>query len=272
MLQQQLDRYLGYLAQDRENINLLLNISDAYRVLNDFERSKHYLDQAKEYINQPEDLAFHEARLLHHVGELDQAILLLEQSIKNPETLGLLALLHFDNNSIEKAELTSNEALTLQPTQSNGLLVQLLIKALNHEVTIHEVQDLLESQPNESRLWYVLGTTQLNQLNCLAAEEAFLKATNIHPEFYDCWICLGWCYLLQDNLNAAEAIYQNALNLDPEQAEGYAGLAIVNILQNKITEGESYLKQAENIDPNNFYVDFARKLIFDSDRMPCFNR
>ena len=326
--QEKLQRHLGYLEQDNNNVTLLLAISDLYRQLRDGNGAQRYLDEAKRLSTQPfwahqgllhldlkqidpakyaltqalieEDtptnryqLAFClylnrdfndalavlnapdnplsnsaillKAKILHHLQQADEAIVILEQLIitqnSDAETLGLLALLHFDNNSIDRAEFLSTQALAINAADSNGQLVRILLKTLGNDVTIEEIESLLTIMPEESRLWFALGTTEMRDMNFSAAEIAFAKATQIGPEFYDGWISLGWCHLLQDNLDKAETTYQQAVKIDADDADGWGGLALVNALRGNSTEAKQWLEKTRPSDSECFLAAVTQIII-----------
>lgn len=260
-----LQRHLTYLEQDSQNVNLLLSISDCYWQMGDFSSAQDYLQAAKKYSANPHELIHLEAKLLHQNQQLDEAIALLEKAIpycdNNADALGLLALLYFDNNDELNAREITNKTLSLEPNHPNGLLVNLLLKSLHNEATPDEIESLLKLHPQESRLWFVLGTTQLRLMNCPEAEQAFTQVTQLDPEFYDSWICLGWCHQLQNNLEAAENAYQFAINLHNNRADGFEGLAVVKALQNKLSDATNLLSQTNQQDPESFFAKFTQMLL-----------
>lgn len=239
MLQQKLQRHLRYLEQDPCNIHLLLTVSDCYWQSGDVTSAHHYLETAKQYTPDPFRLAYQEARLLHHLQRIDDAIALLEQSIAHgnadADVMGLLALLYFDNHEEAKAASAAEKTGLLDPNHPNARLVRLLLKALQNDASVEEIESLLESHPQESRLWFILGTTRLRLMNCTAAITAFRQAAQIHLQFYDNWIALGNCYLLQHHFEAAEAAYRQAIAIDPDRADGLEGLEVVRTVQLKRT-------------------------------------
>jgi len=328
-LQETLQRHLGYLQQDKNNVTLLMTISDYYRQLKDWGSAQQYLDTAKQfskqtywayqgllyldagelnlakeafiqalaeedtpanryqlaycfYLNREFSLALNtlnspqqssvdcssellKAKILHHLQRSDEAISLLEQLIihhdANAELAGLLALLYFDTNELEQAKLVSNKALALNAENSEGQLVRLLLKTLKNEVSLEEIETLLLRIPDECRLWFALGATQLRHLNFFAAERAFSRATELWPSFYDSWINSGWCHLLQDNLDKSEKAYQQAVVIDAERAEGWGGLALVNALRANMVEAKKWLKKTRELDSGCFLVTLTQLII-----------
>lgn len=232
-LQEKLTRHQAYLNQDQNNPNLLLTV------------------------------ALLKAQILHHEQKINEAITLLEQ-LDHPssaEATGLLALLHFDNQDTLKAELYTKKTLTLNPTNYEAQLVQMLLKALKNQATLDEINALIHINPQDSRLWFALGSTQMRHLDITAAEQAFSQATQIWPDFYDAWICTGWCHLLQNNLDKAETAYKQAQNIDNQSADGWAGIALVNALRNNMAEAEIQLQQSDKLEPTCFLAEITRIIL-----------
>lgn len=269
MPHQKLQRHLCYLEQDPHNVNLLLTVSECYRQLGEFTIAHRYLDEAKSHASHPDHFVYLEARLLHHLQRIDDAIALIEQSHTplDANTMGLLALLHVENDNETKAQTALNATLALDPHHPNGQLVRVLLKSLHNDASVDEIESLLESHPQESRLWYILGTTQLRLMNCPAAEQAFHQAARIHPQFYDNWICLGWCGLLQNHLDTAENAYHQAIAIDPDRADGFGGLAAVYASRHQVTEATYWLSQAEERDDECFNAKMTRMMLAQT--KPC---
>ncbi len=200
-MSEKLQRYLGYLNQDKTNASLLLAT----------------------------------ARILHNLEKLDEAITLIMQLAHhhdaNADLAGLLALLHFDNQNAELAEFYSNKALALNSESHEGQLVRLLLKALEHQATPIEIETLLEKNPNESRLLFALGSAYMHHRNLPAAEEAFLRALELAPNFYELWISIGMCHVLQNNWNKAEQAYRQAITMNQNRTDGYNGMALIKALR-----------------------------------------
>ncbi len=305
-----LQRYLDYLPQDKNNANLLLNISGCYRLLGDFESAQNYLkdvidisgkphwteqgilhlnsnelfyakeafmhafaeedapaqrlnlsyclyvneeyEEALDLLNYADDYAvydtyFLKAKILHHLQRVDEAIVLLDHLVNineaDSDVFGLLGLLHFDSNNIDQAQLFCTRSLELNPKDRAGCLVQVLLKALRKEATVSELEALLSEHPNECRLWFALGATQMQTMNIIAAEQAFFQALEVWPNFYDCLISLAWCQIFKNDLDKAMQIYKRAVELDAEGADGWGGLALVHALENNDVEAQRLLEK-----------------------------
>lgn len=235
LLQEKLDRYLVYLEQDTNNPHLLLTTG------------------------------LLKAEILHHTHHLSEAIELLEALLLDyqscAEITGLLSLLYFDNQNTVKAESYSKQTLLIDPTNYEAKLVRLLLQTLENNASADEINALIQKEPLDSRLWFILGSTQMRDMNIAAAEHAFMQATTIAPNFYDSWICSGWCYLLQNNLDKATHAYQQARHLDSEAAEGWGGSAIIHALQHQMPEAQRDLEKTESLDSTCFLAKITRLIM-----------
>ncbi|MFC3909496.1 tetratricopeptide repeat protein [Legionella dresdenensis] len=225
-------------------------------------------EQALAVINQIPEQQKHEsgeflrARILYALRFMKEAIFVLE-SLYNPEDaaiIGLLAILHFDNGNAEKAHKYSEQALALNPENFEATLTSVLLRTLDKQATASEVEELIVSYPQESRLWFALGTIYMTNMKLPAAEKAFLQAAKYHPEFYDNWISLGWCYLLQDNITQAKNAYGNALKLS-DAADGWGGLAVVHALTGNFADAESAIQKTRTSDLHCFLAAIAEVII-----------
>jgi len=67
---------------------------------------------------------------------------------------------------------------------------------------------------NSAELYYNLGASHMELGNCLQAQDAFLAALNLDPNYSDALACLGQIYFQQDNLPKALESLEKALSLD----------------------------------------------------------
>ena len=174
---------------------------------------------------------------------------------------GLLALLHFDNDDAEKADFFSKKALILNPAHYEAQLVRMLLRALHNKATIPEIEALIAINPQDSRLWFALGSKHMSTLNLPAAEHAFLQSTIIWPHFYHSWICTAWCHLLQNKIEEAHIAYQQAINIDSNAADGWGGLALIYALRHNMTEANIRLQTSDRLDPACFLASVTRIIL-----------
>lgn len=328
-MQDKLQRYLGYLEQDKENIELILNVSFLYLKTGEWALAQQYLDEAKRLSGQlfltkqgiiyletqqidlaketfvqafaeektlescynlafclylsrdfkaalsilnnadqeqlPEEILLLKVKILLYLQEADEAIELLEHLHKinehAAEVSGLLALLHFDMNNSEQAETMMRKSLADNPNQYEALLVEVLLRTLNNESTIAEIESLLSVNPDECRLYFALGTLYLRNMNIDLAAEAFYKTTQIWPYFYDGWVSLGWCALYQNRVEDAESAFQQASEIKAQDADSWGGLALVHAMNNNFQKSEELVEKAFALDEHCVLANMAQILI-----------
>jgi tetratricopeptide (TPR) repeat protein len=323
--QEKLDRYLSFLNEDENNLNLLLDISYLYLEMNNVTKAQEYLDKAKtldmeschaqqgliclkrkepneaiecfqsalknnnsdellyqlgfaHYVNNELEQAWTllssikdadyatlaqllMARILHQQNSLDDAIhFMSEYTNNNPydaEALGLLSLLHFDNNNEQLAHEFSQQALKLDPTLYDARLVSIMLRLMTQETSLDEIQQLIEVNPEDSRLWFALGSTYMIQGDFESAITHLQNTLKIHPGFYDCHVALAWCQLLNNDVESAHETYQNAISLVDDIADGWAGLAIIYALNADLEKAEQLINKANALSAECFLTQIA---------------
>ncbi|KTD64961.1 tetratricopeptide repeat protein [Legionella shakespearei] len=204
------------------------------------------------------------ARILHRQGSLEEAISLvenvLEHNADDTDALGLHSLLYFDLNEEELAAQSSARALELNPENYDARLVSIMLRLMTMETTVEEIEELLQINPHDSRLWFALGNTYMSQGDLETAEETLKKAVEIYPEFYDCHIALAWCQLLNDHVSEAHETYQDAAELVEELADAWGGLALIHALQEDFAQAELLINKSNELNPTCFLTELARSV------------
>ena len=266
----------GLLSQAQENFMEALTYEDTpalrynlgfiYFINSDLENAAQTLAPVIEGEHHPEAKRLM-ARIHHGQGELDQALDLakdvLTHDINDAETLGLLALLHFDRDENEQAIQAANQALEFNPDNYDAKLVHSMLGLTTQETTVEDIEKLLQINPGDCRLWFALGSAHMNQGDFERAEYSLQKAIEIYPEFYDCRIALGWCALLQDKLDDAFNAYQIATHQVAELADGWGGLALVAALQENNAHAEELIQKAKALSTDCFLAEFAEVICFN---------
>jgi tetratricopeptide (TPR) repeat protein len=206
------------------------------------------------------------AKLLHHLGRLVEATFILETLHKldrsKDEPLGLLALIYFDNNQPDLALFYAKKALALNNKNYDARLVKALLNI--NESSIEEIQFLVNIQPKNCRTWFALGVINMQKMQFSQALEAFLKAIDLWPEFYDSWISAAWCYLFQNNVDKAEEAYENAIHISEELGEAWAGKSLVLALNSQIEEAKIFLQKAKEKEPNCLLVQISEVILLNA--------
>ena len=331
LVEDRLNRLLSYLAQDENNLALLVEISELYIELNNLESAQQFMDRANAinreaclghqgllYLNQGKcpqaqecfleamkyadtpalrynlgftyfiDFEFEKAwevlspilegehhpdaellmaRILHRQNSMEECIsmvsTILEHNPVDGEALGFLSLLYFDLNEEEMADQISKQSLELKPENYDARVVSMMLRLLTQETTLEEIEALLQISPQDSRLWFALGSTYMTQGDLDSAEANLNKAVDINPGFYDCYITLAWCQLLNNHISEAHETYQDAAELVEELADAWGGLALVYALNADFIKAEQFIKKANDLNPECFLTDIAQCIYFN---------
>jgi tetratricopeptide (TPR) repeat protein len=95
------------------------------------------------------------------------------------------------------------------------------------------------------------GAQAMHQGDAAAAEQDFLKATQLAPAFADAWLDLGLAQLKAGKLPQAIASMQHALTIDPSTHGAHLFLGIAEYQTNHIGDALADLRKAVDEDANN---------------------
>ncbi|KGP63313.1 hypothetical protein EP47_09275 [Legionella norrlandica] len=245
---------------------LRYNLGFTHFITYDFEQAWEVLEPLKENEYYPEAQLLI-ARILQKQNSYEEAVSIVEHSLNhnpnNVEALGLLSLLYFDQNKEEQAKETSLRALQISPHNYDAKLVNILIRVMTQETHIEEIEELLQINPQDSRLWFALGNTYLAQGDIESAKHALNKAIEIYPEFYDCLIVLAWCQLLNNNIGEAYESYQKASHLAEELSDAWGGLALIHALSEDFIPAEQLIDKAKQLNSECFLTEIAESIYFN---------
>lgn len=263
LLQEKLQKHLGFLEQDQDNVNLRLDISNLYQQLGDFDSAMEILLPVLDSEN-PYQAQLGMARLLHKQFMLDEAIAMVEYLLaENPDdaqALGLLALLYFDQNEGMPDLETALRALELDENCYDAKLVTILTNITTNKNSVAEIEALIKQNQEDVRLWFALGSSYMIQGNMDAAEKTLLTAIEKFPSAYDTYISLAWVQLFQDEIDKAEQTYTKATKLEPEFADGWSGLALVAVLKGEFDKVPALIDKSQKLDAEDFLCEVAQAL------------
>ncbi|MRX26863.1 tetratricopeptide repeat protein [Kangiella sp. HZ709] len=262
----------NYKFSEQAHNFVTINLAHANFQLGNFET----VDEALTAINfypEPSVYSLH-ARSLHHLGELDKAVIVLEKGLAkfNDETSlqGLMSLISFDNGSYSQASLDyAEQALTKDPNQIESLLAAGMLNQqhLKELVKAEEYFDkAVEMHPHVGRGWLYKGLALMMKKDLVTAESFLEKACSLMPEHIGSWHSLGWNFLLQNRVADARACYETAMDIDRNFGETHGGLSIVEALEGKYEEAERTARVALRLDPNSFSAQYTLMILAESDK------
>jgi len=120
------------------------------------------------------------------------------------------------------------------------------------------LQPILDKNPNDPNAWYVRGLALQRKGVWADATAAFLKVTELAPQFAAGFYQLGVCYQRQGEPDKALGQYQTALTLDPANADLMYNLGLVLFGQGRIDEALPRFEQALALKPDDpAYLEMA---------------
>lgn len=227
------------------------------------------LDLIKNNVDQLPELPVLRARVLHHLGDLEQAISSAEQYIMdNPdssETYGVLALLYYDEGQNDIARKWAEQSLTINDSSLEALIALGSIAAdgQNQEEAAKYFEAATEKYPTSGRSWSGKGLANMMDMDLDKAIDDLNKAVKYMPNHIGTWHGLAWCQLIKDDIAGAKNSLLMSLDIDRNFGETYGGLAVIDILEGNYREAEIKVKKALRLDPASFSGRFAKSLLLE---------
>lgn len=280
-LQDKLKRHLSFLAQDENNLNLLLEISGLYQHMKDYHSAQKYLDKAHA-IDRVACLA-HQGLLHFHQGFIDKAKASFLEAFDHEKTAALrynLGFLYFLNQEFQAAEeILSpllqdddnpeaqilmarllhmkgeiNEALTLithvlAANQDNeealGFLSLLYFDTNQEDLALITAKRALEINPHHYDAQVISIMTRLMTQDTTIEEIQNLLHHN--PEDSRLWFALGNTYLAQNHTPRAITSFQKAIALYPDFYDAYTLLAWCHLLNDDLIHAKEIYDMATQL-------------------------
>ncbi len=207
-------------------------------------------------------------RTLHHLGEIEQAIAVVERHRarlgKDAEFLGAASLVYLDDDQLDKAQQLSAAALSCGARPPLDALVAGGSAALARDdvdSAKQMFQHALKISPTDGRSWSGLGMASLLNGELDEARDQLLRATANMPSNIDTWHALAWCHVVRDEMGDAERSFGEALARDADSAESHSGLALVQALQGKKQEARAGIERAKRMDPEGLTAGYVEMIL-----------
>ncbi len=208
-------------------------------------------------------------RVLHHLGQLDQAIALAQtwqaRGMADTALLAAASLVCFDNERLEQAEQWSAAALAADsaraPLEALITAGSLALARTDSAAAVARFEQALARNPAEGRSWSGLGTASLLRQDLASAGEQLEQAVRYMPGHIGSWHLLGWSRLLAGQIDAAARAFDTALNLDRNFGESHGGMAVVQARQGLRAEAEASIERALRLDPDSLSARYAQMIL-----------
>jgi tetratricopeptide (TPR) repeat protein len=125
------------------------------------------------------------------------------------------------------------------------------IDAKRYDEGAELLKKIVASDPKDFQAWTVLGNVHLLQNKYADAENEFLRAIDLHPNFFLVLLNLGRAEFAQQKYDVAIEVLGRALKLRPESAAAnyFLGESYLQVKKGSLAVG--YLNEALRLDPKN---------------------
>lgn len=283
-MQDSLERHLTFLAQDQNNLNLLLSISNLYFIQDDLESAQIYLNKIKAI--DPKACLSQQGLLYLYNGELDKALYHFQSALKQidlPELRYNLGLTYFLKSDFKTAQDIIATLLYNAPTP----LVQLLMARILHQQNafakaVSLLNQLLRTEPHHAEALGLLALLYLDTNNEPLAKQFSDKALAIdttnydaklvnlmlrlteqnttvdeiksllttHPKDSRLWFALGNTYMIEGHFVLAQNALEKALAIHPHFYDYYIALAWCLLFNDQVEEARQLYQKAITIEDN----------------------
>jgi tetratricopeptide (TPR) repeat protein len=282
-LESQLERHLGFLAQDAHNLALLIEISELYQQLNDLTQAQNYLDKASHidrisclahqgllYLNQNridearatfvealnhEDtpaIRFHLGYVDFLMHQFDHAIDILRPLLHLPEHIEAQILyariLHVKGGTQDAIDTLSTVLKQQEHADALGLLSLLYFDSNQEELAFTTAKKTLALDAKQYDALIVSILMRLLTQETTIEEIQDLLA--LQPEDSRLWFALGNTYITQGDLNAAIQSLEEAIALHPDFYDCLVLLAWCHLLQDNIVMAQHCYEKATQHAPD----------------------
>ncbi|MDH5228483.1 MAG: tetratricopeptide repeat protein [Gammaproteobacteria bacterium] len=256
-LQTELNKFLGYLSQDENNLHLLYRVIDLQTQLAQFDNAEQQIKSAIQRLGADPGLLFRLATFSIASGDYKQAIATLldmqRQGVDNDVLRYNLGYAYLYTGEYEQAEEVLR-AIDLQSQQVPNVAV-VLARAQHHLNKLDEAQSNLEKylvrHPQDVTALGQLAIISLDAQQQDRALEYATTALELDADSLEAHVVLGTISFDRSDLNHAKQYYHHALKRDAKNARSLSGLGMIALQQQDFSSACDYLQQATNLMPND---------------------
>lgn len=196
------------------------------------------------------------AQLYFETGQTDKSVAFLKPFAdghpEDPEVQELMARILYQKGDLEAAIKSYELAMKHQPERDRrqSLLMQLAeaYQQLGRTAEAIQLIQELSKTSSDPKIHFNLGTLQLHQKEYMAAEQSFLRALQLKPDFVECYSNLGSVLMLQEKYPEAIGAFLRFRQLRPEIPGTYFYLGIAYDKLNDAAKALSYYQRFLELD------------------------
>jgi len=250
--QNKLNRHLSFLAQDENNLALLVEISDLYLASGDLEAAQKFLHKANA-IDRKACLA-HQGLLYLHQGHFIKAKESFLEALEHTDTPALhfnLGFACFMNMDLEEAFDVLSAIIDEEYfSEARLLMARILHKQDDIEKALNLLENILADNPDNAEALGLLALLYFDLNNEELAYQTCTRALQLNPQNYDALIVKVLTGLVTQETSVEEI--ENLLQINPHNPHLWFALGTTHMHQGNFDLSESTLKKAVDIYPQ-FY-------------------
>jgi len=140
--------------------------------------------------------------------------------------------------------------LLSEPKQNLDQLndIALKIKAGENEKAVTDLEAYLETYPEDSLAWTILGNVHSKTGRLDDAQTAYEKAISLDPKQSDAVNGLGVLHRKRGNYDAAMEAYQKAIAINPKNAQAYSSMTTIAFKKHEDAKALEYARKGYDLD------------------------
>jgi tetratricopeptide (TPR) repeat protein len=113
-----------------------------------------------------------------------------------------------------------------------------------------------------SQIYNSYGSFLLKRNDCREAEEYFVKALRLKPQYADAYSNLGSSFFLQNRADKAVEYYQKAIHIEPNNADFHFNVAVIMRSKGDVENAIRHFRQSLQLKPDQPYAYYFLGHIF----------
>lgn len=119
------------------------------------------------------------------------------------------------------------------------------------EKAIVEMEDYLNSFPNDDQAWTILGNMYEEEDRIDEAQAAFESALKLNPRKFEALTGLGILHRHRGDYDEAMKAYESALKIDGTYAQAYTSMVTIALKRNEDLKALEYARKAYDLENTN---------------------
>ncbi|PXX35431.1 MULTISPECIES: tetratricopeptide repeat protein [Burkholderia] len=202
-------------------------------------------------------------RVLHHLGQLDDAIALgrrhADSHAASPELYGALATALFDTADLDGARRYAEQSVdTVDGLTVRGLLALDAGSIDNARALFRRAHAI---NPDGARATLGIGLVDLAEQRFTDATGTLDRAANLLKIHAGAWAAAAWAYLFDGNPDAARIRFERAAELDRGFADAHGGLAVLCVHEGRFDEARRNMAIARRLDASCLSAALTESLL-----------